>query len=203
MYIITYKLTFNIIYINKIFSVCSVLKNGERRRKKSAMNKGSVNKGIKIRPIRKTDDLHIGEVIRSCFRDYGATEQGTVFSDPVIDRLSESFGIERGAYFVLEAGGEVVGGAGFQPLKGGGKAVCELQKMYIRSDFRGKGWGRALLEKCLNEAGDAGFKLCYLESLPELKDALKLYEAAGFSYIPERMGNTGYYGCTLFMTKAL
>lgn len=159
--------------------------------------------GVKIRAIRSEDDLQLGKVIRSCFRDYGATEEGTVFSDPVIDRLSVSFGIARGAYFVLVAEGEVVGGAGFQPLKEGDEDVCELQKMYIRKDFRGKGWGRALLEKCLAEAKLAGFRLCYLESLPELKDALKLYEAAGFSYVPDRMGNTGYFGCTLFMTKAL
>ncbi len=158
---------------------------------------------VKIRPIRKEDDRQLGAVIRSCFRDYGATEEGTVFSDPVIDRLSVSFSMERSAYFVLEAGSEVVGGAGFQPLKGGDRDVCELQKMYIRKDFRGQGWGRALLEKCLSEAKLAGFSLCYLESLPELKDALKLYEAGGFSYIPERMGTTGYYGCTLFMTREL
>ncbi len=158
---------------------------------------------LKIRPIRSEDDLQLGVVIRSCFRDYAATEEGTVFSDPVIDRLSASFTMERSAYFVLDAGGEVVGGAGFQPLKGGGEDVCELQKMYIRRDFRGQGWGRALLEKCLSEAVLAGFRLCYLESLSELKDALKLYEAAGFSYILARMGNTGYFGCTLFMTKKL
>lgn len=167
------------------------------------MGKVKGKTGIQVRPIRVEDDPQLGAVIRSCFRDYGATEEGTVFSDPVIDRLSESFGIARGAYFVLDAGGEVVGGAGFQPLKGGDDDVCELQKMYIRSDFRGKGWGRVLLEKCLAEAKLAGFRLCYLESLPELKDALKLYEAAGFSYIPRRMGNTGYYGCTLFMTKGI
>lgn len=158
---------------------------------------------LKIRPIRSEDDLQLGGVIRSCFRDYAASEEGTVFSDPVIDRLSASYTMEQSAYFVLDAGGEVVGGAGFQPLKGGAEDVCELQKMYIRRDFRGKGWGRALLGKCLSEAALAGFRLCYLESLPELKDALKLYEAAGFSYIPTRMGNTGYFGCTLFMTKKL
>ncbi len=158
---------------------------------------------MKIRPIRSEDDLQLGAVIRSCFRDYAATEEGTVFSDPVIDRLSASFAMERSAYFVLDADDEVVGGAGFQPLKGGAQDVCELQKMYIRKDFRGKGWGRALLERCLDEAKRLDFRQCYLESLPELKDALKLYEAAGFNYRVERMGNTGYYGCTLFMTKMI
>jgi len=159
--------------------------------------------GVTIREIRPDDDLYLGEVIRGCFLDYDATQQGTVFADPVIDHLSDSFGGERSAYFVVEYSGRVVGGAGIQQLTGAGKDICELQKMYLHKEFRGKGLGRALMEKCLDFAKSAGFALCYLESLPELKDALRLYSAAGFDYIPERMGDTGYYGCTLYMTKKL
>ena len=170
---------------------------------KAKQGTSPADKKVIIRSIRKEDDPQLGTVIRGCFRDYGATEEGTVYADPIIDRLSESFSVPRSAYFVLESEGEVVGGAGFQPLKEGDPGVCELQKMYLRKDFRGRGWGRALLEKCLEGAKKEGFHTCYLESLPELKDALKLYEAAGFSYIPQRLGNTGYYGCTLYMTKEL
>ncbi len=159
--------------------------------------------GIRIREIRADDDPFLGEVIRGCFLDYDATQQGTVFADPVIDHLSESFRKERSKYFVAEYSGKVVGGAGIQPLKGAGPEICELQKMYLKKDFRGKGIGRALLERCLEFAKEAGFELCYLESLPELKDALKLYSAAGFRYVPDRMGDTGYYGCSLFMTRSL
>lgn len=159
--------------------------------------------GIRIREIRAGDDPFLGAVIRGCFLDYDATQQGTVFSDPVIDHLSESFNGERSRYFVAEYSGKVVGGAGIQQLKGAGPEVCELQKMYLQKDFRGKGVGRKLLEKCLDFAKSADFKQCYLESLPELKDALKLYSAAGFKYVPERLGDTGYYGCSLYMTRSL
>jgi hypothetical protein len=41
------------------------------------------------------------------------------------------------------------------------------------------------------------------ESLPELKDALKMYEKAGFSYVDTRLDNTGYFDYTLFMVKTL
>ncbi len=161
------------------------------------------NSRFMIRPVRRADDLLLGEIIRGCFLDYDATQQGTVFSDSVIDRLSEEFSGERKAYFVLESEGVVMGGSGIQQLKGGGPDICELQKMYLKREARGRGFGRALLERCLAFAKKEGFTVCYLESLPELKDALKMYERAGFRYIPERRGQTGYYGCTRFMQKEL
>lgn len=145
----------------------------------------------------------MGRIIRGCFEDYDATRQGTVFSDPVIDRLYGEFNGSRSAYYVLELDGEVKGGSGIQQLKGAEPDVCELQKMYLKSEVRGKGFGRALLERCLVFARHRGYKICYLESLPELKDALRMYERSGFRYIDSRMGNTGYYGCSLFMTIEL
>lgn len=158
---------------------------------------------VLIRTIQKEDDLKLGEVIRGCFLDYEATQQGTVFSDKVIDELSVSFDRERSTYFVLEYKNEVLGGAGIQPLKGAEESICELQKMYIMKEARGLGLGRALLHKCLDFARKEKYSLCYLESLPELKDALRMYERAGFEFIDTRLGDTGYYGCTLFMTMKL
>ncbi|MFC2090875.1 GNAT family N-acetyltransferase [Bacteroidota bacterium] len=158
---------------------------------------------VAIRPIRMEDDSKLGAIIRGCFLDYDAAQQGTVFSDKVIDELSVSFGRERSAYFVLDLDGKVLGGAGIQPLKGGALHVCELQKMYILKEARGLGLGRALLVRCIEFAREQDFTLCYLESLPELKDALRMYERNGFQYIDSRMGATGYYGCTLFMTMEL
>lgn len=155
---------------------------------------------IIIRTIRGEDDHYLGEIIRNSFLDYDAQQTGTVFSDKVIDMLSVSFGKERSEYFVLEENDTVLGGAGIQPLIGASEEICELQKMYIKKEARGRGLGRALLDKCLEFARKEGFKTCYLESLPELKDALKMYERAGFKYIECRMGNTGYFGCSLYMT---
>jgi putative acetyltransferase len=158
---------------------------------------------VVLRSIEPDDNRHLGDVIRGCFLDYEATTQGTVFEDPVIDRLYENFSRDRSDYFVLEWNGEVVGGAGIQPLKNASPEVCELQKMYLRKDQRSKGLGRLLMDKCLEFAKNKGFAICYLESLPELKDALRLYEKSGFKYRETRMGDTGYYGCSLYMTRAL
>lgn len=168
----------------------------------SASNINTI-KGCIIRPIRKEDDLFLGAIIRTSFLDYNATQEGTVFSDKVIDRLSIAFKKPRSAYFVLENKDEILGGAGIQPLAEASSNICELQKMYIKKEVRGKGHGKALLDKCLEFAVKEGFTICYLESLPELRDALKMYERSGFRFIDSRMGNTGYYGCSLYMIKDL
>ena len=159
--------------------------------------------GVLIRKIRKEDEKILGGIIRGCFLDYDATREGTVFSDSVIDRLYSEFEKARACYFVLEENGEVMGGSGIQQLKGAGRTICELQKMYLKKEARGRGLGRELLEKCLSFARAEGYESCYLESLPELKDALRMYEKAGFRYIASRMGDTGYYGCSLYMLRDL
>jgi len=43
----------------------------------------------------------------------------------------------------------------------------------------------------------------YLETMPELKQALKVYEKFGFRYLEGPMGNSGHTGCSLWMLKTL
>jgi putative acetyltransferase len=35
--------------------------------------------------------------------------------------------------------------------------------------------------------------------MPELKNALKVYEKLGFQYLDKPMGNSGHFGCDLWM----
>jgi len=43
----------------------------------------------------------------------------------------------------------------------------------------------------------------YIESMPELLNALKMYEKNGFTYLKQSMGNSGHTGCDLWMIKNL
>ena len=60
-----------------------------------------------------------------------------------------------------------------------------------------------LMEKCFDSAKKLGYKQLYLESLPELKKAVSMYEKAGFKFIPRALGNSGHFGCNIWMTKDL
>ncbi|HVG12652.1 MAG TPA: GNAT family N-acetyltransferase [Flavisolibacter sp.] len=158
---------------------------------------------IVIRNIEAKDDAALAIVIRTALAEFGANKPGTVFYDETTDHLSEVFQQEGSVYFVAERAGEVVGGGGIFPSPGLEHGTCELVKMYLRSDARGFGLGRKLIEKSLSWAKEAGYDFVYLETMPELKQALKTYERFGFEYINAPMGNTGHYGCDRWMLKKL
>jgi putative acetyltransferase len=117
--------------------------------------------------------------------------------------LSEVFKKERSAYFVAEVDGKIAGGGGIYPTEGLPEDTCELVKMYLLPEARGIGLGKQLLEKCFDTARKFGFRQIYLETMPELKLALKMYEKSGFSYLCSPMGNSGHFGCDLHMSRTL
>jgi putative acetyltransferase len=81
--------------------------------------------------------------------------------------------------------------------------LAELVKMYLAAEVRGKGFGRILIEKSIEWAIENGYRQVYLETMPELKQALKVYEKFGFQYLGGPMGNTGHFGCDVWMLKTL
>jgi putative acetyltransferase len=156
---------------------------------------------IIIRSIQQSDNPFIAKIIRDTLKEFGANHPGTVYYDPTTDALFELFQEEGAAYFVAELEGELVGGAGIYPTKGLPSGTCELVKMYLLPKARGIGLGKTLIEKSLAFAKESGYKNVYLESMPELKQALKVYAKFGFEYLKAPMGNSGHTGCSLWMIK--
>lgn len=157
-----------------------------------------------IREIQPADNFTIAEIIRSVLTEFNANLPGTVYYDPSIYKLYEDYQQQgpKARYFVAEINKKLVGGSGIGTLAGE-ENVCELQKLYLLPEGRGTGLGKALIEKCLQFAKEAGYQQCYLESLPELSTAVKLYEKLGFSYLKQPMGQTGHNGCSLWMIRNL
>lgn len=160
-------------------------------------------KRIHIRPIEKKDNAEVAKMIRYVLVEQGAPKVGTAYEDKTLDELYESFQKERSEYFVLLEDDKILGSAGIAPLENGDPEICELQKMYFDPRARGRGLGGEMMQKCLNFAKTQGYKQCYIETLPSMKAAQKLYVKSGFEYIPERLGDTGHYSCTVFMKKTI
>lgn len=159
---------------------------------------------MKIRPIRPEDNKALAAIIRATLTEFGANHPGTVYYDATTDTLYELFRKPRSVYFVAESdNGEIVGGGGIFPSDGLPEDTCELVKMYLLPQVRGTGLGRKIIELCLQAAREMGFSKVYLESMPELHLALKVYEKFGFAYLNKPLGNTGHFGCDLHMLKIL
>jgi putative acetyltransferase len=158
---------------------------------------------IQIRTIEPKDNEALAGVIRKTLEEFGANKPGTVYYDDATDHLSEVFQMPGSIYYVAELEGRIVGGGGIYPSPGLPEGTCELVKMYLLPETRGIGLGRSLIQKSLDYAKEAGYQQVYLETMPELKKALKTYEKFGFVYINAPMGQTGHFGCDLWMLKKM
>lgn len=158
---------------------------------------------VTIRPIQPSDNPIIAKIIRDTLTEFGANHPGTVYYDPTTDALFELFQKEKSAYNIAEADGRIVGGGGIYPTDGLPADTCELVKMYLLPEARGTGLGSQLITKCLEQAKENGFSNVYLETMNELKAALKVYARMGFTYLDGPMGNSGHFGCPLWMIKEL
>ena len=156
-----------------------------------------------IRPITADDNPQIAAIIRQTLAEFGANRPGTVYFDPTTDHLYELFQTPGAAYWIAEDGGKMLGGVGIYPTEGLPAQTAELVKMYLLPDARGKGLGRQLIQHCLDWAKQAGYQQVYLESMPELQKALKVYEKFDFRYLPGPLGNSGHTGCSLWMLKSI
>ncbi len=77
-------------------------------------------------------------------------------------------------------------GIGF--LKPIGNNTCEIKRMYVLPDQRGKGLGRTLLARLIDEAKDIGYGKILLDSACYMEAAHSLYRSMGFTdveYYPE------------------
>lgn len=158
---------------------------------------------IEIREIGSDDNLEIAKLIRSVLEDFGVPKVGTAYADKSLDTMYEAYGKEKSVYYVVADDGKVLGGAGIAKLDNYDGNVCELQKMYFLKTARGKGLGSMMLDKCLKAAIEFGFEKCYLETMPYMEDARKLYKKFGFEPLDGPLGNTGHHSCNVWMIKNL
>ena len=159
--------------------------------------------GIKLRTIQKEDNVQLAQIIRDTLTEFKANKPGTVYYDETTDQLFELFQKPGSIYYVALMDDEIVGGGGIYPSDGLPNGTCELVKMYLLPEARGIGLGKRIIEECLAFAKENGYLQVYIESMPELENALKVYEKFGFKYISAPLGNTGHHGCEKWMLRSL
>lgn len=156
-----------------------------------------------IREIRKEDDAAVATVIRSVLIEHNVPKVGTAYADASLDCMHATYNLPGSVYYVVEKDGRIIGGAGIAPLANGPADTCELQKMYFLPEARGTGAGSLMMEKCLDFAKATGYAQCYLETMPYMEAAQKLYTKSGFTYLDAPMGDTGHCSCPVWMLKIL
>jgi len=68
--------------------------------------------------------------------------------------------------------------------------TCEMKRLFIRPKFRGKGYGRKMIDSLIEQARNIGYERMWLDSLPGKMDAaIVLYRQLGFKDIPAYYDN--------------
>lgn len=165
-----------------------------------------------LRPIQPEDNPHVEQLILSILSEFGCVGPGYASSDPELKIMYQAYQSpdplhpDRGYWVIMDVDTrQIYGGGGFSPLKGlpPEAATCELQKVYFHPALRGLGFGRKMVEKCMVEAEKFGYKTMYLESAPQMENAVNLYQKFGFRHLSERLGDTGHSNCPVFMSRPL
>jgi putative acetyltransferase len=68
--------------------------------------------------------------------------------------------------------------------------TCEMKRLFLRPEFRGRGQGRLLVERIIEEARQIGYTQMCLDTLPGRMDqAIALYKSIGFKEIEPYYNN--------------
>jgi putative acetyltransferase len=101
--------------------------------------------------------------------------------DQELAGLPGDYAPPEGRLLLAECEGQV---AACVALHKSGPGICEMKRLYLRPQFRGKGLGRALAERIIAEAREIGYERMRLDTVePVMKDAVVLYRKLGFKEI--------------------
>lgn len=122
---------------------------------------------------------------RELFREYAATLgfaldfQG--FEEEMA-ALPGEYAEPEGTIVLAFAGEEPAGCVALRPLEEAG--ACEMKRMYVRPAARGRGLGRQLGERVMDDARARGYRVMRLDTIDTMIPAIALYEDLGFRTIP-------------------
>ncbi len=87
----------------------------------------------------------------------------------------------RGAFVIGRVGGNPVACGAIRPL---GEDVAELKRVFVKVDFRGRGYSKPIVSELERQALVRGYKVMRLETGVRQPEAISLYESLGYHRIP-------------------
>ena len=150
-----------------------------------------------IRPV-QTDDI---PEVRAMLREYVAwigLDLAFQEIDEEIADLPGDYDEPTGALLVAEENHHLIGMIALRPLTG---SICEMKRLWVRPEGRGRGVAKELVAQILEQARHLNYDEIRLDTLPMMTNAQSLYESLGFHDI------AAYYKTpitgTRFMAKRL
>lgn len=106
--------------------------------------------------------------------------------DEELMNIEKKYGNPGGRMYLFLVGKNT---AGCAALTGNDNDYCEIKRLYVRPEYRGRGFSKLLCAKIIEDARAIGYKYMRLDTFPFMKSALRLYENLGFEYIEKYNDN--------------
>jgi putative acetyltransferase len=123
-----------------------------------------------VRALFRQYEADIG--IDLCFQDFAGELAG----------LPGDYGPPNGELLIAWNDSQAAGCVALRPF---GYATCEMKRLFVRPEFRGKGYSRRLTEAVIDAARNRhGYLAMLLDTVPErMPEAVNLYRSLGFTKI--------------------
>jgi GNAT superfamily N-acetyltransferase len=131
---------------------------------------------FELRRATNRDVEPIWLLISDVLKSYGITTDKRTTDGDLLD-IDGNFWQDGGAFFVLLDHDTIIGTLALRKVS---DYSCELCRMYLASDYRGRGLGIELLDHAVLEAKNRGYREMLLKTASVLKEAISLYQKAGF-----------------------
>jgi putative acetyltransferase len=107
--------------------------------------------------------------------------------DQELANLPGDYSPPHGKLLLAEFEGELAGCVALHKLE---NEICEMKRLYLRPQFRGKGLGRALATRIIAEGRDLGYSRLRLDTVESaMQDAVAMYLKLGFRKIDPYCAN--------------
>lgn len=95
-----------------------------------------------------------------------------------VNSLPGKYAAPEGRLYIVKMDNKYIGCIALRKIEDG---VCEMKRLYLNENARGKGIGNKLIELVIQDAKEIGYKTMRLDTIKEkMPKAVSLYEAHGF-----------------------
>jgi len=101
----------------------------------------------------------------------------SAYSDSDLNKIAETYGGKREAFFIVEDEGNIVGSVG---VKEESPSEALLRRLFVDSRHRKRGYGSGLAGKAIEFCREKGYKKIYFRCTDRMSDAMRLCLKNGF-----------------------
>ena len=103
-----------------------------------------------------------------------------------LEHLEDKYGLPQGRLYLLIDGETPAASIALHKID---EKTCELKRLYVKPEYRRQGIAEKLLDRIIEEARETGYSYMVLDTMPALKEAIRLYEKKGFYRIEKYNNN--------------